>query len=84
LPVLGLRKKNLVVNSTMGVGGISVKSWEFHIPVKIGRKIIKIYCSAVETQADSMPLLLGKKDIFEEKYSLVVDSKRKVTVLKEN
>lgn len=68
----------------MGVGGIPVKSWEFQIPIKIGRKIIKIRCSAVETQADSMPLLLGKKDIFEEKYSLLVDSKRKMTIIKEN
>jgi len=84
LPVIGLVKNKLPVNSTLGVGGISVRSWEFHIPVKIGQKKINIRCSAVETQVDSMPLLLGKKDIFEEKYSLVVDSKRKVTVLKEN
>lgn len=84
LPVLGLKKNKLPVNSTLGVGGISVKSWEFHIPVMIGRKKIKIRASAVEAEADSIPLLLGKKDIFEKKYNLLIDSKNKVTVLKEN
>ena len=44
LPVLGLRKSNLPVNSTLGVGGISVKSWEFSIPIKIGQNKINIKC----------------------------------------
>jgi len=29
-----------------------------------------------------MPLLLGRKDIFEEKFSLEIDSARRVTVIK--
>ena len=84
LPVLGLRKSNLPVNSTLGVGGISFKSWEFRIPIKIGQNKINIMCSAVESEADSIPLLLGRKDIFEEKYNLILDSHKKVTILTEN
>ena len=45
---------------------------------------ISFYCSAVETENDSMPLLLGRKDIFEEKFNLFLDSKRKITVISKN
>lgn len=32
----------------------------------------------------TLPLLLGRKDIFEEKYNLLLDSKRKLTVISVN
>ena len=47
-------------------------------------KQIKILCSAVDSEVETTPLLLGKKDIFEKKYNLLLDSRRKVTVLTEN
>ena len=84
LPVLGLKKTQLSANTTLGVGGISVKTWEFQIPLKIGANEISIHCSAVEAKEDSMPLLLGRKDVFEKKYNLLIDSKRKLTVISEN
>lgn len=84
LPVLNLNKNQLKENVTLGVGGISVKTWEFKIPMKLTKKEILIHCSAVETKNDSMPLLLGKKDIFEERYNLLLDSKKKITVISEN
>lgn len=84
LSVLNVRKKQLAVSTTLGVGGISVKTWEFQMPLKLGLKELFIRCSAVEAKADSMPLLLGRMGIFEEKYSLLIDSKRKKTVISEN
>ena len=84
LPVLGLKKEQLTVNLTSGVGGITIRSWEFQIPIKIGQKEIIIHCSTVDSKNDTMPLLLGRKDIFEEKYNLLLDSKRKVTIISEN
>lgn len=84
LPVLGLNKTKLAINTTLGVGGISIKTWEFQIPIKLDDKETVIRCSAVEIRDDSMPLLLGRKDIFEEKYNLFLDSQRKLTVISEN
>src|SRR3990167_10256932 len=62
LPVLGLKKSRLHANNTSGVGGISIKSWDFKMPIKLGNKELLIACSAVDTKEDSMPLLLGRKD----------------------
>ena len=84
LPVLGFQKDHLTVSKTLGVGGISTKTWEFQTLVKIGRKELVIYCNAVDSRHDSMPLLLGRKDVFEEQFNLVLDSRRKLTVLIEN
>ena len=84
LPVLGLNKTLLNRDTTLGVGGVSVKTWEFQMPIKLGEKELLIHCSAVETKSDSVPLLLGRKDIFEKKYNLLIDSQRNITVISEN
>ena len=84
LPVLGLSKSELHVSKTLGVGGIGVKTWEFDLSVRFGSLETQVRTSAVECKDDSMPLLLGRKDIFEERFSLVLDSARKVTIFKEN
>lgn len=84
LPVLGLNKSKLHTNTTLGVGGISVKTWEFQMSIRFSLKDMIIHSSAVEAKRDSMPLLLGRKDIFEDKYNLLLDSKRKLTVISEN
>jgi hypothetical protein len=84
LPVLGLEKSNLHSNNTSGVGGIFIKSWDFKMSIKLGNKELLIACSAVDTKENSMPLLLGRKDIFENRYNLLIDSKRKITIISEN
>lgn len=84
LPVLGIKKNQLSMNTTLGVGGISVKVWEFQAPLRFGNKEILIHCSAVETEDNSMPLLLGRKDIFEEKFNLLLDSQKKLTIISQN
>lgn len=84
LPVLGLTKSKLRVRNTLGVGGISVKTWEFKLLIKLGQRKLSILASAVESKNDSMPLLLGRKDIFEDKYNLLLDSKKKVTQISAN
>lgn len=84
LPVLGIEKSNLHLNSTSGVGGILVKSWDFKMSIKLGDNELSIVSSAVDTGKNSMPLLLGRKDIFENRFNLFLDSKRKVTIILEN
>lgn len=84
LPVLGLDRDKLKIDFVLGVGGISVKTWNFKLPIQIGDRRLEIACSAVDNKHDSLPLLLGRKDIFEDKLNLIIDSARKVTVLKWN
>ena len=79
---LGVDFKKLKKSKTQGVGGIFVPTWDLEIPIKIGQEELKIRASI--TQDKSTPFLLGRKDIFEEKFSLVLDSKRRVTVLRRN
>lgn len=84
LPALGLTKSALPQTSTLGVGGYTVKTWEFQLPIRIGQREVTVLANAIETHDDTFPLLLGKKDFFEEKFNLLLDSKKKVTVLLEN
>ena len=84
LPVLGLQKSTLPISKTLGVGGIVTKTWEFQLPIKLGKAEFSIMASAVETKNDSMPLLLGRKDIFESKFNLEINSKRQITIISVN
>lgn len=84
LPILGLEKSKLAISNAFGVGGFNVKTWEFDLPVRIGMTELKVAASVVETKEDSIPLLLGRKDIFEERFNLFLDSKNKMTVISEN
>lgn len=84
LPVLGLKKQNLTKSSTLGVGSINVPTWEFRMPVRLGHHEFTIHTSAVEDDNQSMPLLLGRKGVFEETHSLFIDSKNKKTVIMKN
>ena len=40
LPVFGFKKSRLRESSTLGVGGFSISTWDFRIPIKIGKEII--------------------------------------------
>lgn len=82
LPLLGLVLKKLPKNSTFGVGGIEVAVRETTIFLKLGAD--KFTVKTAITEGDGNTFLLGKKDVFEKRFSLVLDSKRKVTVLKKN
>lgn len=84
LPVLGIELSKLAQNKTLGVGGFTVKTWDFQTYLQLGDREIQIQCSAVVSRHDSMPLLLGRKDIFEAKFNLFLDSRRKVTVISGN
>jgi len=79
---LGVDFKKLSKSKTQGVGGIFVPTWDLEIPIKIGKEELKIRASI--TQDKSTPFLLGRKDIFEKKFSLILDSKRKMTILRRN
>ena len=83
LPALGVKKEDLKTSETLGVGGIKVKTHEFKLPLKFGNLEMFVSATAVDARG-SMPLLLGRKDVFEKIFSLVVDSKNKITILKKN
>ncbi|OGG19212.1 hypothetical protein A2721_00035 [Candidatus Gottesmanbacteria bacterium RIFCSPHIGHO2_01_FULL_47_48] len=82
LPYLGIEKEGLKESRTVGVGGIEVATWEMSVPLRLGTN--EFLVKAAVTQDSSTPFLLGRKDLFEERFSLILDSKDKVTVIKEN
>lgn len=84
LPLLGLEKSKLRSSYTLGVGGYKIKTWDFKIPIRIGKTNLEVYASATDTKEESPALLLGRKDIFEERFNLILDSKRKLTIISEN
>lgn len=84
LPILGLNKSKLTVSWAKGVGGIRVKTWDTKLSLKFGSEELTISTSIVDTKDKFTPLLLGRKDIFEDKFSLLLDSKHKKTVIYKN
>ena len=84
LSVLGVKKGKLKPSETLGVGGIRIRTWEFKLPVKIGNLELEIMAIAVDSKENSMPLLLGRKDVFENRYNLFLDSKNKFVEIEEN
>lgn len=84
LPALGFDNSKLKSSETLGVGGIRVKTLELRLPVRLGNAEFVIHASAVDAREDAMPLLLGRKDFFESRFSLFLDSKRKITVITAN
>lgn len=84
LPVLGINEINLKKQKTQGVGGVLVDTLKTLLPVQIGFDEFLIHASIVNTEEESLPFLLGRKDIFEKRFSLEIDSKRKLTILKKN
>lgn len=84
LPALGVKTSKLRSSATFGVGGVKVRTLELELPIKLGDIEITVHASAVDTHEDVMPLLLGRKDIFESRFNLLIDSKRKMTVITAN
>lgn len=84
LPILDLGNKPLKKQRTQGVGGIWVETFEIILSIQIGSEELTIRASVVNSKEEALPLLLGKKDIFENKFSLEIDSKKKVTIIKKN
>lgn len=84
LPILGVNKDKLSTSWARGVGGILVKTWETKLRFMFGLEELNVATSVVDTKDRFTPLLLGRKDIFEEKFSLLLDSKHKKTVIYKN
>lgn len=84
LPVLDVNKKPLKKQKTQGVGGIWVETFEIILPIRIGNEELSIHASITNTEEEGLPLLLGRKDVFEKIFSLEIDSKDKVIRLKKN
>lgn len=82
LPHLGLKEPDLKKSKTVGVGGIEIEIFEAVISMKIGACDLPVRVAV--TKDSATPFLLGRKDVFEEKFSLMLDSLEKVTVLKRN
>ncbi len=84
LPALGIEKSKLKTSSSLGVGGFSIATWDFQLKLKLGKSELIVSASAVDAQDESIALLLGRKDIFENKFNLLLDSKHKLTSISEN
>jgi len=84
LPVLGMTTNNLTQSMTFGVGGVAVQTWSFVLHIRLSNISWKIQANAVKTKANGVPLLLGRKDIFESRCNLLLDSKNKLTVINLN
>ena len=84
LPVLGIKTSKLSKTKIFGVGGIFTDAWDFKLTLRLGTTELVTQASAVDAKNDSMPLLLGRKDIFERRFNLALDSKRKLTIISEN
>lgn len=84
LPVFNINEKSLKRQKTQGVGGIWVETFEITLPIRIDSDEFLIHASITNTEEESLPFLLGRKDIFEKRFSLEIDSKRKLTMLKKN
>ncbi len=84
LPALGIKKFQLKISTTLGVGGIKVETREFRLPIRIGGTEVLVAATAVDVRGNSIPLLLGRKDIFEDRFNLLLDSENKVVVIEEN
>lgn len=84
LSVLGINKRSLKRQKTQGVGGIWVETFEITLPVRIGSDEFLIHASIVNTEEEGLPFLLGRKDVFEKRFSLEIDSRNKVTIIKKN
>lgn len=82
LPLLGLDLKKLPKSSTFGVGGIEVAVRETTIFLKLGADEFAVKTAI--TEGDGNTFLLGKKDVFEKRFSLKLDAVRKVTTLERN
>lgn len=84
IPILGLNEKSLKRTKTQGVGGIWIETFETKLPIRLGNDEFPIHISIANTKEESLPFLLGRKDIFEKRYSLEINSKMKVTILNKN
>ncbi len=80
--LFGLQKKDLRRTVTQGVGGIEIDTWATQIPVQIADEQFRIH--AVITGDGNTPFLLGKKDVFDSRFSLLIDTKSQRTVLMRN
>jgi|SRR3989344_4973742 len=79
--ILDLDLSVLSKNVVIGVGGQKVMVKETILPMRIGNMDFK---ASVNITNGGNAFLLGKKDVFEEKFSLIIDSVRKMTTLKRN
>lgn len=84
LRVLNVDNKSLNKQQTQGVGGVWIETFELMLPIRIGNEEFPIHASVTNTKEENLPFLLGRKDIFEKRFSLVIDSKNKLTILKKN
>lgn len=85
VPFLGVDLNKLPKSTVTGVGGIETMVRETQISIRLGNSAFKIRASITEdAEEKGSVFLLGKKDIFEERFSLILDSKQKMTILKKN
>ena len=78
---LGINLKKCRRSRAGGIGGHSVKTWETAIQIGMGSNWIPI--SATVTEDDETPMLLGRIDILDTRFSLYFDSQKKKIVFED-
>lgn len=79
--LLGIDPAGMPRGVAIGVGGVKVLVYETVLTLHIGDEELRVKANIVD---GGTALLLGKKDVFEDKFSLIIDSILKKTVLKRN
>lgn len=84
LPLLGISEGQLKQNFLHGVGGIPIKTYDLLLDIKMGDIPLTIHATAAKTKYPYTPLLLGRKDIFEKSFNLLIDSQKQSTIISSN
>lgn len=79
--MLGLNTAKMSKSVTVGVGGVEAVVYDTVLTLRVGHEELHVKANIT---SGGTALLLGKKDVFEDKFSLIIDSILKKTVLKRN
>ncbi|MBI2611718.1 retroviral-like aspartic protease family protein [Candidatus Gottesmanbacteria bacterium] len=79
--LLHVNLNKLPKSITVGIGGVEVAVKETFLPIRIDKFNLKIRVNITE---GGSAFLLGKKDVFENMFSLRLDSVKKLTILEKN
>jgi predicted aspartyl protease len=79
---LGFDLKTLPEIEMAGVEGTGVKSWLAKVRMMVDSREFSARCFFIDNP--KVPFLLGRVDVFGEIFSLVIDSKSKEIIFKEN
>lgn len=77
-------KQNLKESFVYGIGETPAKVRDLKLDIRFGNQIVqKVTFAAIHVNG-AQPLLLGRKDIFEKRFNLLIDSQKQSAVITSN